>query len=197
MFLKLVKFISCNFLGVFFILVATVFFAEAQDTSYHYNYHPPIKLPFKLAGTFGELRPNHFHAGIDIKTEGTEGYRLYAIEDGYISRIKISRGGYGNALYINHPNGVTSVYAHMQKFEPELQQFVTDLQYELRKFEIDYSPETPIFEFKKGDIIGLSGNPGSSTGPHLHFELRETASENPLNPLKYGFNCTDNIAPNH
>lgn len=195
MLLNLLKCKTLNIILLVFIVAIAAFEVKSQDTSYYYDYHPPIKLPFKLAGTFGELRPNHFHTGIDIKTEGTEGYRLYAIEDGYISRIKISRSGYGNALYINHPNGMTSVYAHMQKFEPELQDFVTNLQYELRKFEIDYSPEAPIFEYKKGEIIGLSGNSGSSTGPHLHFEIRETASEHPLNPLKYGFSCKDIIAP--
>jgi hypothetical protein len=148
-----------------------------------------------LSGTMGELRSNHFHAGIDIKTQGTEGLEVYAAADGHVSRIKVGTGGYGNALYILHGNGTTSVYAHLQKYSPEIAEFVKKSQYAKKSFEIELFPEKNQFQFKKGDIVGYSGNSGSSGGPHLHFEIRDS-QQKPLNPLKYQFpEIRDNIAP--
>lgn len=148
-----------------------------------------------LSGTMGELRPNHFHGGIDIKTGGVTGLPVYAAADGYISRIKISASGYGNALYIAHPNGTTTVYAHLEQLEDKLASHVREMQYKQNSFEIELFPEKDQFRYKRGDKIALSGNSGSSGGPHLHFEVRD-ARQDVLNPLSYGFQeIKDDIAP--
>ncbi|MFY0607776.1 MAG: M23 family metallopeptidase [Cyclobacteriaceae bacterium] len=167
----------------------------AQDAEPYYMF--PIN-PGKqnyLAGTMGELRSSHFHAGIDIKTGGKEGLPVYAAADGYISRIRVSTGGYGYALYMNHPNGTTSVYAHLSKFESSMADFIFEEQYKQETYTIQMFPQRDQFNFKKGDIIGYSGNTGSSSGPHLHFEIRD-ANQRILDPLKYNFSeIIDNIAP--
>ena len=148
-----------------------------------------------LSGTMGELRSNHFHAGIDIKTQGVQGLEVYAAADGHVSRIKVASGGYGNALYILHRNGTTSVYAHLQKYSKEIAEFVKAAQYSKESFEIELFPGKDEFPVKKGDLVGYSGNTGSSGGPHLHFEIRD-GQQKPLNPLKYRFpEIRDNIAP--
>ncbi len=155
----------------------------------------PLDIPMMLSGNFGEFRSNHFHTGIDIKTQGVSGKTLRAVADGYISRINISPTGYGKALYINHPNGYTSVYAHMKSFTDEIEEYILEQQYETETFKIEHYPDSSLFKFKQGDIIGLSGNTGFSGGPHLHFEIRETLSEHPINPLLFDFDIKDNIAP--
>ncbi len=148
-----------------------------------------------LSGTMGELRSNHFHAGIDIKTQGAQGLEVYASSGGYISRIKVSSGGYGNAIYILHPNGTTTVYAHLQKYHQAIADYVRKAQYQKNSFQIELYPNKQEFSFKKGDLIGYSGNSGSSAGPHLHFEIRDS-QQRPLNPLKHRFpEIRDNIAP--
>lgn len=148
-----------------------------------------------LSGTMGELRSNHFHAGIDIKTGGVEGLPVHASNDGYISRIKVSAWGYGNALYMLHPDGQTTVYGHLKNFNEVLGNFVREAQYEKETFAIELFPEKNQFTYKKGDIIAFSGNTGGSGGPHLHFEIRDK-NQHVLNPLKYGFpEVKDNIAP--
>lgn len=148
-----------------------------------------------LAGTMGELRATHFHAGIDIKTSGREGLNVYAAADGFISRIKVSTGGYGSALYLQHPNGTSSVYAHLKEFSEEVAAYVLENQYQKKTFEIELFPQPSQFKFKKGDVIALSGNSGSSSGPHLHFEIRDQ-NQAVLNPLNFGFKeIRDNIPP--
>jgi len=159
------------------------------------NFCSPVEIPILLSGNFGELRTSHFHAGIDIKTNGTEGKKVFTVEDGVISRIRISAGGYGKTLYIEHPNGYTTVYAHLSRFNNKLDKLVKDLQYQNQTFEINYFPEKNQLKFKKGDLIGYSGNTGSSTGPHLHFEIRETNRQIPVNPLFFNFDITDQIPP--
>lgn len=139
-----------------------------------------------LAGTVGEIRSSHFHTGIDVKTGGRIGMPIYAVSDGFISRVKVSGAGYGNALYMQHPNGTFSVYAHLESFQKDIAQWVLNEQYRKESFEIDLFPKKDQFEFKKGDIIGFSGNTGSSSGPHLHFEIRD-ADHNPIDVLKLGF----------
>ncbi|PTB95432.1 M23 family peptidase [Marivirga lumbricoides] len=148
-----------------------------------------------LAGTMGELRSSHFHAGIDIKTGGQEGLPVYATKRGYISRIKVSTSGYGNALYMLHPDGNTSVYAHLREFSDEIAKYVRAAQYENKTYEIELFPDPYEFAFQRGDVIAKSGNTGGSTGPHLHFEIRDE-QQRVLNPLHYGFDeIKDNIAP--
>lgn len=159
------------------------------------EYHAPLNFRLLLSGTFGELRGNHFHSGIDIKTEGVEGQKVYAIEDGYVSRIKVSTWGYGKTIYINHPDGRTSVYAHLQKFSTKIDSIVKKEHYKKESFEINFYPNKEAIKISKGEIIALSGNSGGSSGAHLHFEIRDTKTERPINPLQFGFKIADNIAP--
>ena len=158
-------------------------------------YHPPLLLPQVLSANFGELRPNHFHMGVDFKTNGKIGYNLYSIEDGYLARVKASPYGYGKVIYINHVDGRTSVYAHCSEFKGAIDSLVLAKQKELQQFEVEIFPAPNEIPLKKGEIIALSGNTGSSTAPHLHFEIRDTPSEAAMNPLVYGFQLADNIAP--
>ena len=155
----------------------------------------PLDIPILLAGNFGECRPNHFHSGLDIKTQGKENMPVYAAADGYISRIKMEKGGFGHALYITHPNGYTTVYAHLNKFMPAVQKYMKAAQYKNRNWQVDLQPGPSQFLVKKGEQIAWSGNTGGSTAPHLHFEIRNTATEHPLNPQLFGFDITDNVAP--
>ncbi len=150
----------------------------------------------ELSAGFGDIRPNHFHMGLDFRTDGKEGIPLYAIADGYISRIRISASGYGRVIYIDHPNGLTSVYAHCSQFSERINSFVipTQIQFEQNELDWKFSPnELPV---NKGEQIALSGNSGNSTGPHLHFELRDTKTEHALNPLLHGFHVSDVAPPN-
>lgn len=180
---------------IFFLCLAIYGFSQ-QSTNYPKDYfRSPLDIPLLLSGNFGELRNNHFHSGLDIKTQGVEGKNVYAIADGYVSRIKIMPNGYGKIIYIDHPNGYTSTYAHLQQFKGKIAEEIKRYQYEKESFEIDYFPPDTLLKVKKGDIIALSGNSGSSGGPHLHFEIRETATEFAINPLLFGFDVKDNIAP--
>ena len=159
------------------------------------GFRSPLDIPLYLAGNFGELRSNHFHTGIDIKTQGVEGKAVYSIYEGYISRIKISTGGYGKAIYIRHPNGYTSVYAHLKKGSKRIEEYIQNKQYQKESFTIEIFPKKGELQIEKDELIAYSGNTGSSGGPHLHFEIRETASEEPVNPLLFGFKIQDNIHP--
>ncbi len=164
--------------------------------SYGQNPVPPLDIPLKLSGTFGEFRPTHFHAGLDIKTQGKEGFDVKSIKAGSIRRIRVSTSGYGKCVYIQHADGTTTVYAHLQKFAPKIQAFIKALQYEKEVFEIQQFPSLGEIEVEKGEVIGYSGNTGGSFGPHLHFEIRDTQAETPLNPLHLGFEVPDSIRPN-
>ena len=160
------------------------------------NFIPPIKYKLKLAGSFAELRTNHFHSGIDIKSkDGTGGEDIIAAESGHISRIKIQSGGYGRALYMDHPNGYTTVYAHLDEFDNEIEAFVEDVQISVEQFEVDIYLPPGKFTFNQGDKIGVLGNTGRSYAPHLHFEIRETASERPIMPSLFNIKVEDNIPP--
>jgi len=181
---------------ILFILFATfnVPLSRAQNEK-KINFRSPLDIPLYLSGNFSELRGNHFHTGIDIKTQSVEGKAVYAVEDGYIARIKISTSGYGKAIYIRHPNGYTSVYGHLQKGNPEIEKYIQLHQYKKESYTIELFPGKDELMVKKGDLIARSGNTGGSNGPHLHFEIRETSSEEPVNPLLFGFKVTDNIRP--
>lgn len=158
-------------------------------------FSPPLNTPMMLSGTFAELRPNHFHAGIDIKTDNRENLPVYACAEGYVSRVLVSTTGYGNAIYINHPNGFTTLYAHLNTFEGEIGKWVKRKQYALQKFSIDEKLAPNELPVTRGMNIAKSGNTGSSESPHLHFEVRDTQTEEALNPLKFGFKVQDNIRP--
>ena len=156
----------------------------------------PIHYPLRLSGTFGELRSNHFHAGIDVKSsKGVIGDSLFAIEDGYISRIMVHPSGYGNALYIDHINGLTTVYAHMDRFESSLNQLIRQYQMKERSYIIDFNIAPQEFPVKKGQLIGFLGNTGYSFGPHLHFEIKRTDNQMLINPLHFNYKVVDNVAP--
>ncbi|MBQ0147049.1 MAG: M23 family metallopeptidase [Flavobacteriaceae bacterium] len=155
----------------------------------------PLEIKNFLAGNFGELRSNHFHSGLDIKTQQKEGLRVLAAGDGYISRINISPTGYGNAIYIDHPNGYTTVYGHLQKFDDVIKEYVRKKQYEQKTFKIELYPEKNELKVTKGQLIALSGNSGGSGGPHLHFEIRDTKTEEPINPFYFGFDIPDTSKP--
>lgn len=158
------------------------------------NLHPPLDGPLHLSGSFAELRGNHFHAGLDIRTGGQEGKNVYAIEAGVVSRIKVSSRGYGKVLYIRHSNGLTSVYGHLKTFAPSIQKYVEKEQYAKRSYEIELFPGSAL-KVQKGQIIALSGNTGGSAGPHLHFETRSSRTENTVNPILNGIEIPDKISP--
>lgn len=161
------------------------------------DFHPPVKLPMLLSGNFGEIRPDHFHSGIDIKTLGTTGHSVYSIDRGYVSRIKVQAGGYGKSIYISHPGGYTSVYGHLDRYREGIADYVKNVQYSRRSHEVDIYLQEDHFPVAKGELIGYSGNTGNSSGPHLHFEVRKTASQHPTNVLRYGFDITDRVAPRY
>ena len=163
-----------------FILFFIVFISAKSQSKYDF----PVELPVYLSGSFAELRPNHFHSGIDIKTRGKTGYKIFSLEDGYIQRIQITLGGNGKALYIKHDNGQSSVYAHLEKFSPRIQKVVKEIQYSEKKFEIRLFPKKNQYRIKKKELIGFSGNTGRSTGPHLHYEIRDE-NDYPINPLTF------------
>ena len=168
--------------------------AQSQNT--FPQYPSPMDIPVYLSATFAELRNNSFHAGIDIKTQGVEGKNVYAVADGYVSRIGVSPFGYGNVVYITHDDGFTSVYAHLQKFNKTIGNYVRDYQYRNKTFSASIYLDKTTIPIKAGDFIGLSGNTGSSGGPHLHYEIRHTKSEKPVNPLYFGLKVADDVRPN-
>lgn len=182
-----------------FLVVIILFF----ETIYCQNNYPqdyfrlPLDIDMSISGSFGELRSGHFHTGIDFRTQQREGLPVYATADGFISRIKISTSGYGKSIYIDHPNGFTTVYGHLQRAHDKIQDFIISEQYTQQKYEIENFPKPDVLMVKKGDIIAYSGNTGGSGGPHLHFEIRDTKTENVLNPLLFGFNnnLNDTVSP--
>lgn len=156
----------------------------------------PVHDALRLGGTFCELRPNHFHSGIDIKSKtGGVGQPVLAAADGYIDRIKVQASGYGNVLYIKHPNGYTTLYAHLDRFAPHIERYVREQQYKRERFEVELAPPDGSLRVRKGEEIGKLGNSGSSSGPHLHFEIRNTATGKSINPLLFGFSIDDRVPP--
>lgn len=179
------------------IFILTVLFQLLTFSSiFSQNYSSPVRIPISLSANFGELRNNHFHGGIDYRTQQVENKPIYSIGDGYVSRINISPGGYGLALYIDHPAGHTSVYGHLNSFSKKIQDFIIAKQYEKETYRIDYYLEPNEITVKQGEQIGLSGNTGSSGGPHLHFEIRDQKSQDPLDVFDFlGKKMTDTRKP--
>jgi len=185
-----------NFLNYIFV---TLFYvsAAAQDTIPEYPkgyFGPPVDVPFLLAGNFGEPRPSHFHMGIDIRTLEKEGLPVYALADGYVSRIGVSPYGYGNALYITYPNGFTSVFGHLQRFNATVTTRLRKEQYGKEQFAVDFTLKPDEIPVHKGELVAYSGNTGGSGGPHLHFEIRDVM-ERTINALNFGYTSADHIAP--
>lgn len=181
-------------LGLLFVFIIILFETNAQNYPQNYFRYPLDSLP-NLVSPFGALRDNHFHSGMDLRTNQREGLPVFASADGYISRIKIQSIGYGKAIYIDHPSGYTTVYGHLQKYSGKIAEWIHNYQYKNQTFEFDYVFEKPILLVKKGDTIGLNGNSGGSSGPHVHFEIRNTKSEKIINPTLFGIIPFDTFNP--
>ncbi|MEP7145260.1 MAG: M23 family metallopeptidase [Ferruginibacter sp.] len=155
----------------------------------------PVDAKKALVANFGELRPNHYHMGLDCRTDQKENRPVLAAADGYIAKVKIEPIGFGRCIYINHPNGLTTLYAHLNDFNPVLEKYVTEQQYKLQSWKVFLDIPANLFPVKKGQFIAYSGNTGGSQGPHTHFEIRDTQTDKVLNPLLFGLPVVDNIAP--
>lgn len=177
---------------IFFLFAVVIL--SAQTMKYP-QYPNPVKIPISLSATFAELRTNAFHAGVDIRTQGVEGKEVFAVADGYVSRIGVSPFGYGKVIYITHNDGFTSVYAHLSKFNQKITDFVREKQYETESFAQNIILKENQFPIKKGDYLGLTGNSGSSGGPHLHYEIRYTKTQEPINPMYFGLKIKDTKKP--
>ena len=182
--------------GLIFSISFLSLFAWAQRKNYPQGYfRNPMAIPMDLVANFGELRTNHWHMGLDIRTQQRENLPVYAPADGYVAKVSVEPGGFGQALYLNHPNGLTTLYAHMNAFYPDLARYVKEEQYRLESWDVDLQVPEGMFAVKKGELIGYSGNTGASQGPHVHFEVRSTATDNCLNPLLFGFPIPDAVPP--
>ncbi|CAH8294373.1 peptidase M23-like protein [Mariniflexile fucanivorans] len=178
---------------LYFFLVFSLF-SNAQNNYPQDYFGSPLEVPLILSGNFGELRTNHFHSGLDIKTQQREGLKALACADGFVSRIKLAHFGYGKALYITHPNGYTTVYGHLQSFSPEIEAYIKKQQYEKETYEIELFPSAETLPVTKGSLVAYTGNTGGSGGPHLHFEIRDK-EERPMNPMLFGIDIKDSSKP--
>ena len=195
------KFFAILFLSAFFCTVQAQILN--QNTSlpqsiYRYPqdyFRYPLDLPPTTAGTFGELRPNHFHSGLDFKTNQRTGYPVHAVAEGFVSRLRVQYGGFGLAVYISHPNGYTTVYGHLERVTPELAKIIKDYQYKNQIYEADFLLQPTQIPLQKGDVFAWSGNAGASAGPHVHFEIRDTQTEQTINPQLFGLIIPDRVPP--
>lgn len=193
---------SINFFRLFFCIVALFFCCAAasaqifEKKNYPQQYFQwPVGAAIGIVANFGELRPNHYHMGLDCRTDQVENRPVYAAADGYIAKVKIESFGFGRCIYINHPNGLTTLYAHLNTFNPALEKYITEQQYRLRSWAVFLDIPAKLFPVKQGDFIASSGNTGGSQGPHTHFEIRDTKSDKNLNPLLFGMPIPDNVPP--
>lgn len=186
----------CLFSSLFLLCIGFTQAQELGNRVYPKNYfRNPLGIPMQLSGNFGELRKDHYHMGLDLRTNRKENLPVYAAAEGYISRVSIQTYGYGRAIYITHPNGYTTVYGHLNQFYDTLQKFLTAKQYEESQWEQDFQLQPHQFPVKKGQFIAYSGNTGSSQGPHLHFEIRDSETGDNYNPLHFGLPVADTYAP--
>jgi murein DD-endopeptidase MepM/ murein hydrolase activator NlpD len=189
----------CCLLYFFLFLLFGSAFAQGNFVQSHEYpkgvFRYPLDLPPSTAGSFGELRANHFHAGLDFRTNQRTGYPVHAALDGYVSRLKIQYGGFGNAVYITHPNGFTTVYGHLDHFSPEITGLVKKEQERLQRFEVDFGPDPLKLPVSKGQVFAWSGNTGASGGPHLHFEIRDTKTQETINAQLFGLTIPDRVPP--
>ncbi len=184
------------YLTIIFLLPVVLKAQLFQRTNYPQQYFQwPVGTKVGIVANFGELRPNHYHMGLDCRTDGRVNVPVYAAAEGYIAKVHIDPTGFGRAIYINHPNGLTTLYAHLNGFYPALEEYITDQQYKKKSWEIDITLPVNFLKVNKGDFIAYSGNTGGSQGPHLHFEIRDTKTDKVLNPLLFGLPIEDNIAP--
>jgi hypothetical protein len=194
LFLVLLKYIegmrSC--IALFLIVFVTAVYGQEKKEA---GFVPPLKIKPVVSGTFGEVRPNHFHSGLDLATNGKTGYRVYSSDDGFVARIKVSPVGYGKAVYIQHPNGYTTVYGHLQRYSKRIDSLVRHRQYENKSYAIELFFKKDELPVKKGEVIAYTGNTGSSGGPHLHYEIRKTASQKPMDPLLFRDDVADDVKP--
>lgn len=185
-----------HLLLLLFVINTSLSSAQSPEPAIQKGYfRNPMNIPISLSANFGELRSNHWHMGLDIRTQQRENLPVHAAADGYVSRVSVAPFGFGQCIYITHPNGFTTVYGHINSFYPALDQYVRNAQYTKESWAIDLRPEPGQFPVKKGQFIANSGNTGGSQGPHLHFEIRETLSEKCVNPLLFGFAEADAIPP--
>jgi hypothetical protein len=172
------------------------FVVVGQTKNYPVGYfRNPLNIPMELVANFGELRANHWHMGLDVRTQQRENLPVHAAAEGYISRIKIEPGGFGRAIYITHPNGYTTLYAHLNAFRPDVENWVKGQQYAKESWAVELPVAPALFPLAKGDFFAFSGNTGGSAGPHVHFEIRDTRTDNCLNPLLFGFPIRDAVPP--
>ncbi|WP_298344162.1 M23 family metallopeptidase [uncultured Algibacter sp.] len=176
------------------LFLISALFLNAQNNYPQDYFSNPLDITLVLSGTFAELRSNHFHSGLDIKTQQRTGLKVKASASGFVSRIKVSHYGYGKALYITHPNGYTTVYAHLSKFSPDIEAYVKQHQYEKESYEIELFPKAEDLLVLKDNLVAYSGNSGGSGGPHLHFEIRDK-QERPINPMLFGIDIKDTTNP--
>ena len=181
-------------------LIAGNIYAQNKEIITSRNYpqtyfKKPLNILPDASGTFGELRSTHFHAGDDYRTQQRVGLPLHAAAQGYVSRVRVQIGGGGNSVYITHPNGFTSVYLHMDEFNQELTKIVRAEQYKLKRFDVDIQLKENQLKLTQGQFFGKAGNTGGSAGPHLHFEIRDTKTQHPLNPQLFGLHFKDVYAP--
>jgi murein DD-endopeptidase MepM/ murein hydrolase activator NlpD len=185
----------CTFFATLLSALFLHLHVHSQPAAGNDYFRPPLDFTLSVSGNFGEIRADHFHSGIDIRTQGVTGKKIYAAADGYIARIKVESGGYGRSLYITHPGGLMTVYGHLERFNPEIEKYVKEKQYEEKKHAQNIFPLKSEFPVKMGDVVAYSGNSGYSFGPHLHFEIRNAANQHTRNVLLYDLGIHDNVPP--